>query len=132
MRDLKKKFSLLALLLLTALLLCGCKQNPSQEQLYAKLLSHFEERGYTCALTPLADADPQAKVPIYNATVWQRLMLDGKETVLVYFDESNRADYLSGLIDKDEYGRVAHFGLRFVLVYDGSDPDVLDVLDALA
>ena len=59
-------------------------------------------------------------------------MLDGKETVLVYFDESNRADYLSGLIDKDEYGRVAHFGLRFVLVYDGSDPDVLDVLDAMA
>lgn len=43
-------------------------------------------------------------VPIAGPEAWDSLMLDGREEVLVYFDESNRADYLSGRVDTERYG----------------------------
>lgn len=122
-----KRLLLLALLLCTALMLCACKQNPSEEQLYAKLLACFEQSGYTCTLSPLAERE----VPIYNASAWKSLLLDGTQEVLVYFDESNRADYLSALIPAEAWGCVTRFGLRFVLVYEGTDADVLSALSRI-
>lgn len=124
-----KRAALLALCLLTALMLCACKQNPSPEKLYAKLLGHFQAQGYDCTLEPLADEN--RAVPIYKASAWKRLLLDGAEEVLVYFDESNRADYLSSLIDGETYRHVTRFGLRFVLVYEGEDAGVLAALAAI-
>lgn len=117
---------LMALLLLLAL--CSCKQNPTQEQLYAKLLTYFERQGYQCSLSP---APEELDAPIYKPQVWQCLTLNDQETVLVYFDESNRADYLSEGIDPEAYGYVTRFGLRFVLVYQGEDEGVLNVLEGI-
>lgn len=119
-----KRAALAAICLSALFLLCGCKQNP--KNLYAKLLSHFEERGYSCELAPLSDAERD--VPIYNAGAWMSLLLNGEEEVLVYFDESNRADYLSGRIDEEQYGLATRFGLRFVLVYQGEDEGVIKAL----
>ena len=56
-------------------------------------------------------------------------MVDDEE-VLVYFDESNRADYLSEPID-ETYGHVARFGLRFVVVYPGMDEGVIEALESM-
>lgn len=116
---------LAALLLLLLLALCSCKQNPTQEQLYARLLAYFEQQGYQCSLSP---APEELDAPIYKPQVWQCLTLNNQETVLVYFDESNRADYLSEGINPETYGYATHFGLRFVLVYQGEDEGVLKAL----
>ena len=124
----KKRLVLITILLGLCAVLCACKQNPTEEQLFAKLLDHFEQRGYTCQLTKLEDA--AREVPIYKASAWHSLML-GAEEVLVYFDESNRADYLSAPIDENIYGHKARMGLRFVLVYPGEDPGIVQALEEL-
>lgn len=108
-------------------LLCACHENPPQDQLYSKLFAHFESFGFTCKLQQM---EPDRDVPIYKPDVWQKLLLDGEE-VLVYFDDSNRADYLSGFVDETVYGHAARFGLRFVLVYSGDDARVLEALNAI-
>lgn len=123
-----KRFCAAALLLILLLALCGCKQNPSQQQLYAKLLDYFARQGYTCQLS---SATEDLQVPIYQPQAWRTLTLNGTEQVLVYFDESNRADYLSEGIDTEEYGYVTRFGLRFVLVYPGQDEGVISALQAI-
>lgn len=110
--------------------LCSCKQNPTEQELFSKLIAHFEDRGYTCALSRLDETDPERDVPIYRASVWHRLMVDDEE-VLVYFDESNRADYLSAPIDESEYGHVSRFGLRFVVIYEGEDAGVIRALEEM-
>lgn len=115
---------LLAVLLTT---LCACRQNPTQEQLFGKMFAHFESHGFTCTLQPVA---PKRQVPIYKASAWQSLML-GSEEVLVYFDDSNRADYLSTFVDEAAFGPAWRFGLRFVLVYNGSNASVLEALNAI-
>ena len=124
----KKRFWLFGMLCLLALLLCACKQNPTEGEIFAKLINHFEQRGYACALSPLDD--PQRDVPIYKPEVWHRLMANGEE-LLVYFDESNRADYLSAPIDESAYGHVSRFGLRFVVVYPGADEGIIKALDEM-
>lgn len=123
----RKRWLLSLLLALTALCLCSCKENPTGEELFGKLTAHFADRGFTCVLEPMAEDRP---APIYNASVWHSLKLDGEE-VLVYFDESNRADYLSGFVDESRWGCVTRFGLRFVLVYSGQNAAVLEALDAI-
>lgn len=122
-----KRIYLLLMLVCMLPMLCACHENPPQEKLYSKLFAHFESFGFSCELQPVeADRD----VPIYKASAWQKLMLDGEE-VLVYFDDSNRADYLSEPIDETVYGHVTRFGLRFVLVYPGDDAGVLEALEAI-
>ena len=123
----KKKCLLALMLVLTASCLCSCKENPTGDELFARLIGHFSARGFSCRLERAEDG---RDVPIYNASVWYSLKLDGEE-VLVYFDESNRADYLSAPIDREKYGFVTRYGLRFVLVYPGSDQRVLDALNAI-
>lgn len=125
-----RKKTALAALILCVLLLTGCRQNPTEEQLFAKLIAHFEDRGYVCTLSPLTQTQPDRDVPIYRAEVWRRLMADDEE-VLVYFDESNRADYLSASIDESVYGHVSRFGLRFVVVYSGEDRGIIEALESM-
>lgn len=112
------------LALICCLLLCSCAQNPTQEKLYAKLLSRFTDAGYTVSMTPVAEDQP---VGIADASRWQQLMV-GEETVLVYFDESNRADYLKTFVDAEQFGLVTRFGQRFVLTYAGSDEALIALL----
>ena len=76
-------------------------------------------------------ATEDLQVPIYRPQAWRTLTLNGTEQVLVYFDESNRADYLSEGIDTEEYGYVTRFGLRVVLVYPGQDEGVISALQAI-
>ena len=108
------------------MLVCACAANPPHEELYQKLLNYFESLGYSCELTPLADG---RDVPIAGPDAWDSLLLDGREEVLVYFDESNRADYLSSRVDAEQYGLATRFGLRFVLVYGGTDEGVRAALE---
>lgn len=124
----KKRMILLSVLVICCALLCACKQNPTEEVLFAKLLDHFQQRGYSCTLSRVEDTGRD--VPIYKASVWHSLMLDGEE-VLVYFDESNRADYLSEPIDESVYGHKARMGLRFVLVYPGENEGIVQALKEL-
>ena len=100
-----------------------------QAELYQKLLDYFENLGYACELSPLADSGRD--VPIAGPEAWDSLVLDGREEVLVYFDESNRADYLSGRVDTERYGLATRFGLRFVLVYGGADEGVREALETI-
>ena len=97
------------------------------DEFYQKLLDYFENLGYACELSPLADSGRD--VPIAGPEAWDSLVLDGREEVLVYFDESNRADYLSGRVDGERYGLATRFGLRFVLVYGGEDEGVREALE---
>lgn len=122
-----KKLWLVLVLAALCCLLCACGENPPQEQLYAKLFDHFEKRGFTCSLSPVPEGQA---VPIYKASAWQVLDLNGEE-VLLYFDDSNRADYLSYSIDRETFGYVTRFGLRFILTYDGADKAVLEALEAI-
>ena len=129
----KKRICLLLMLCMLMLcmlmlLVCACKQNPSEQQLFAKLIAHFEDRGYACTLAKLEE--PDRAVPIYKAEAWHSLRVNGEE-VLVYFDESNRADYLSEPVDEAEYGHVSRFGLRFVVVYPGEDEGIIQALDEM-
>ena len=78
----------------------------------------------------LQSVEQERAVPIYRSSAWQSLLLDGEE-VLVYFDDSNRADYLSTFVEEAVFGPAWRFGLRFVLVYDGSDTAVLNALNAI-
>lgn len=124
----KTRKNVLAVLLVCLLgLLCSCKQNPSEEQLYARMTEYFAGHGYTCSFASLEEG---TDVPIYQSSAWKKLMLD-QEEVLVYFDESNRADYLSSGITEEGYSFVGQFGLRFVLVYEGTDSAVLEALNAM-
>lgn len=122
-----KKAFLVFTLVLVLFTLCSCHENPTQEELYSKLISHFERFGFTCSIQPVQS---ERAVPIYKASAWTSLMLD-EEELLVYFDDSNRADYLSGFVDQNEYGAPFCFGQRFVLVYPGSNTAVLDALHAI-
>lgn len=120
----RSKQWLLAMMLVFCLLLCSCAQNPSQEKLYAKLLSCFTDAGYTVSLSSVPDDQP---VGIADASRWQQLTV-GEETLLVYFDESNRADYLKTFIHAEQFGLVTRFGQRFVLTYAGSDKALIELL----
>ncbi|NLO86847.1 MAG: hypothetical protein GX096_15685 [Clostridiales bacterium] len=126
----KKKTAVLAMLLVSLLLFAGCKQNPSEEQLFSKLIAHFEDRGYPCDKIPLAQSTETMDVPIADASSWY-LCTMGQEQVLIYFDESNRADYLASQIDQEQYGHVATYGLRFIVNYRGEDAGILEAMDAM-
>lgn len=117
----------LAVILSACLLLYACTQNPTQEKLYAKLLSCFADAGYTVSLAPVDDGVP---VGIVDTSRWQQLMV-GEETVLVYFDESNRADYLKTFVDQEQFGLVTRFGQRFVLTYAGDDAALIQLLQEM-
>lgn len=122
-----QKRALMLLILALAAALCGCAQKQSDDQLYHKLLTVFSEAGYAAALEELP---PETSVPIYDASVWKALKA-GEETVLVYFDESNRADYLLTMLDQEKAGYATHFGQRFVLCYTGENAELKAFLETI-
>ena len=123
-----RRRTLACLLAACLALVCACAANPPREKLYQKLLGYFEGLGYACEVSPLLDG---RDVPIAGPEAWDSLLLEGREEVLVYFDESNRADYLSGRVDAERYGLATRFGLRFVLVYGGADEGVREALESI-
>ncbi len=122
----RKKRGLVAVAVL-CLLLCACAKTP--QNLYTKLLDRFAQAGYTATLVPVPEGQP---VGIMDASYWQQLAIDGiDQPVLVYFDESNRADYLQTFVDASQFGYVTRFGQRFVLSYAGTDAGILTLLQSL-
>lgn len=97
--------------------------NPSVDKRNAKLKDYFENAGFSITTEPM---DENRQAPIYKPSAWECWLLDGEE-LLVYFDESNRADYLSARVDPS-FGISTRFGLRFVLVYAGQNETILQVL----
>lgn len=122
-----KKLLLTVLLAALCLLLCACGAERSEEELYSKLLARFTEAGYTPVLSQL---NSEQEVPFAGASYWRQIGL-GQETVLAYFDESNRADYLKAFADAERFGTVVRFGQRFVLAYRGNDAALIAFLQAL-
>lgn len=113
-----------ALMLSLCLLLCACgRQQPASDP-YGKLTAYFTDAGFACAPDDEAPVDDPA---IWEASAWRALDVGG-ETVYVYFDESNRADYLLAQIDQERFGFTARFGLRFILNYRGDNEAVLQAL----
>ena len=123
----QKRFLAAALMALTIGLLCGCQKIVDESKRFQKLIAVFTDAGYACTLQ---DVPAETPVGIYNASVWKALEVDG-ETVMVYFDESNRADYLSAMIDAADFGYATYWGQRFVLTYNGTDEELLQFLKAL-
>lgn len=121
-----KRASAGALLVLCLLLFTGCMTRTSPEHLSDKLRAYLQDAGFSIVISPM---DESREAPIYKPKAWECWSLDGEE-LLVYFDESNRADYLSSGIDP-KFGQAWRFGLRYVLVYAGSDARVLDALNAI-
>lgn len=122
-----KKSLLTVLLAALCLLLCACAAQRSEEELYSKLLARFNEAGYMPVVSALND---DSQVPFAGAAYWRQIDL-GEEKVLVYFDESNRADYLKSFADAERFGTVVRFGQRFVLAYQGNDAVLTAFLQAL-
>ena len=122
----KKRILAIGLLLLT-LWVSGCSAGTTGEKRYEKLLGYFESQGWQCRVEPLMEGTP---VPIYKASVWQALWL-GEEQVLLYFDDSNRADFHVANLKKKGYTCVTRFGLRFVLLYEGQNADVMEALETI-
>lgn len=114
------------LLLAFVFLLFWHAPNPTVEERNANMKRYFENRGFEVSIKPM---DLTQAAPIYHPSVWEVWSLNG-EDVLVYFDESNRADYFAARIDP-EFGYSARFGLRFVLVYGGENEAVLQALHSL-
>ena len=100
--------------------------NPTAQERSRKLKTYLEDLGFTVVIEPMAQ---DRTAPIYKPSAWESWQLDGEE-LLVYFDESNRADYLAGQID-ESFGVSARFGLRFVLVYAGEQEAILSMLQNL-
>ena len=118
-----------ALLLLALVLMLVFSPGAQEPQDYFRPLLDFPARyGYSPVLAPL-NLPPDTKIPIYDQTVWHGLTLNG-ETLWVYFDTSNRANYLAQQFCTDEaYGKVIYVGLRFILCYPGGDEKILSIMD---
>lgn len=123
-----KRISMGLALLLACLCLCGCAQDKTPEQRDAKLLGYFTGLCLSCEYAPDVAVENPA---IYKPSAWQTLLVDG-EAVYVYFDESNRADYLLEGIDTDIYGYATRYGLRYVLNYRGDSEAVLEALRGIS
>lgn len=123
----RKKTGALCALMALCLCLCGCSPAPAPEARDKKLIDSFTSRGMTCER---ADDVQIADPAIYDASAWYALSVNG-EIVYVYFDESNRADYLCSGIDQEEYGLATTFGLRYVLNYRGDNEDIIAALNEM-
>lgn len=122
-----KYLKLFALLLVLPVLMTACGRSDTETSRCGKLLICLKEKGFECQILPLEEA---RDVPIYKASAWQRLMLN-EEEVLLYFDESNRADFHVANLRSRGYSHVARFGLRFVLLYEGENEAVIRALEDL-
>ncbi len=125
----KMKAALLGIgLVLLSFVLPSC-QAREEVSYFQPLLDSLAERGDPYTLTPLAQTDPDAKVPIYDATVWQCLAING-ENLWVYFDSSNRAKQLAEQFCSGQgTGKVVYVGMRFIVCYPGAEEEIATLMD---
>ena len=118
-----KKKSLIIMLFLLAIALCfmcsSCQK--TYQDPYITMANEFISRGFP---VKILDVTPTTNVAIYTNEVWKCFEYK-QEQIYVYFDESNRADYLCDQINKEQFTHVAPFGLRYVLTYNGTDAALL-------
>ena len=115
----RKIAPIIALLLMFTLTFCT--NNHIETDPYEPILNRFNTFHTIC--NPMPET---YDAPIYNPSAWCVLQVDGEE-VWVYFDESNRADYLSQSI-ADAYDHVVTIGMRYILVYNGENPAIIKAL----
>lgn len=124
--SIKKPLALLLLFLVLAGF-SSCRQQTSQEEYYQRLADVFTQSGFPCTVKSLPS---DTSVGLYLPSAWRALVME-QGTVLAYFDESNRADYLETFIAADQFGYVTHYGQRYVLTYAGDDSALLKFLETL-
>lgn len=113
------------------LALSGCQEASQLDKLSA-LEKWITGQGYECIYDPSLRAAEGTPVPIGDASLWIPFQVQGEE-LLVYFDTSNRAKQLARQFAAHEaYGTSAAFGLRFIVNYRGTDPNIFALLESMA
>ena len=115
------------LLLLCLILLTGCHATALKEP-YRQIMQAFEAGGFPVSL---AEVSAETPVAIGETARWKALRTEEGEEVLVYFDDSNRAEFLAGMIEPGAYGSIFWYGQRYILTYAGSSEPLLDFLKTL-
>ena len=88
----------------------------------------FENGGFSVSLSEVSDGTP---VAIGENSRWKALNTESGDEVLVYFDDSNRAEYLAGMVEPGPYGQIFWYGQRYILTYAGSGQALLEFLHSL-
>ena len=121
------KWSSVILVILILLVATSCQKQISLEQRYDEVISYFASRGINGRID---DAKENQRVAIYLPSAWKVFTYNNEE-ILVYFDESNRADYLSSIVDSSVFPYVANMGLRYVFTYSGNNNEIIQEFTAL-
>ncbi len=127
MKRVKSAF-LVFLLMICPALLTGCFRATALKDPYAQIKQVFENGGFSVSVSALSDGTP---VAIGDVSRWKALRTEDGEEVLVYFDDSNRAEYLAGMAEQGPYGQIFWYGQRYVLTYAGSSQALLEFLHSL-
>ena len=90
------------LLVLCLGLLTGCFRATALKEPYAQIMQAFENGGFSVSLSEVSDGTP---VAIGENSRWKALNTESGDEVLVYFDDSNRAEYLAGMVEPGPYGK---------------------------
>lgn len=131
------KHAIIKRMLAAGLLLClfvslsACQKQTLSEQ-FQTLSQALNDRGYSHTVIAVPTLGQHFDVPIYDDSVWYMVTIDD-EYLLVYFDSSNRAKQLAQqFCDDPSYGKSVAYGLRYILLYQGEDAAILQMLDELA
>ena len=116
------------LLVLCLGLLTGCFRATALKEPYAQIMQAFENGGFSVFLSEVSDGTP---VAIGENSRWKALNTESGDEVLVYFDDSNRAEYLAGMVEPGPYGQIFWYGQRYILTYSGSSQALLEFLHSL-
>ena len=121
----RNRMMAIVLLLMLLLMLVSC-QKQDEQIFFQPLFDFLESRGYTYTCEPLAAQGRNVSVPIYDESVWHSLMANDEE-LLVYFDSSNRANYLAEQFCGEEENVIC-VGLRFIVCYRGENAEILQMM----
>ena len=116
------------LLFLCLILLTGCFHATALKDPYRQIMQAFETGGFPVSL---AEVSAETSVAIGETARWKALRTEEGEEILVYFDDSNRAEYLAGMVEPGVYGAIFWYGQRYILTYAGSSEPLLDFLKTL-
>lgn len=132
------KHAIIKRMLAAGLLLCllvslsACQKQTLTEQ-FQNLSQALNDRGYPHTVSAVSTMGRHFDVPIYDDSVWYEVLLEDGESLLVYFDTSNRAKQLAQqFCDDPSYGKSVAYGLRYIILYQGEDAAILQMLDELA
>lgn len=132
------KHAIIKRMLAAGLLLCllvslsACQKQTLSEK-FQTLSQALNDRGYPHTVVAVSTRGQHFDVPIYDDSVWYGVWLEDGESLLVYFDSSNRAKQLAEqFCDDASYGKSVAYGLRYIILYQGEDAAILQMLDDLA